>query len=218
MKKLFNILIFTLIIPAVICCDEEENSIMKPGEFDSAPSPPREVFSEDREELLIIWWAPNPESDISHYHVMSSGNPDGDYDRVGTVEVDPDTIPFYYRYDYSAPGNGERCWYGVTAVDYAGNESFMSYVVTATPGNEGGLRIYEKTGELDSSGFDISGPVEEAQSCENGNTELRLEYRPDNEKGDPSPATKNLEIDKDREISSLSPQDESAEFIDSQVD
>ncbi|MBD3179129.1 MAG: hypothetical protein GF417_05770 [Candidatus Latescibacteria bacterium] len=174
MKKLSKIIIITLLGAAFISCDEKEKIVEVPVSSDCAPSPPQEVYSDNRDGYIIIWWAPNPESDISHYNILRSDSLYGNYTDIGSVDVEPGPIPYEYSFEYDQPDNGDQYYYGVTAVDNNGNESYLSFVVTASPRYEGFVRLYETASEPDSSGLDLTGLAENAQPWEEGSTDIYL--------------------------------------------
>lgn len=158
MKRILNIILAVIVITGLIAsCGEDEKIVEVPVESDCPPSPPQEVYSDNRDGYIIIWWAPNPESDISHYNILRSDSLYGSYQAIGEVDVESGPIPYEYSFEYDTPDNGDQYYYGLTAVDENGNESYLSFVVTATPRYEGEIRLYESDSEPDSSGLDMSG-------------------------------------------------------------
>ncbi|MCD6379031.1 hypothetical protein J7M07_01125 [bacterium] len=155
-KRLFTLFVI-LILVLIASCDKEEKIVEVPIEVpsDCAPSPPRGIDAENRDDFVIIWWDPNPESDIAGYDIYQGDSLYGEYNRIGTVN-DETPDPYYYSFEYDGPANGEQHYYGLIAFDEGNNESDFSYIVTATPRYEGLLKLYEIGWKPDSSGYDLS--------------------------------------------------------------
>lgn len=173
--KISNIItIFTFLLVALnLSCDEEEKIVEVPVEVptDCAPSAPRGIDADNRDGYVIIWWAPNPESDIAGYDIYRGDSLYGDYIRIGT-KLDEDPDPYEYSFEYEEPVNGEQFYYGVIAFDEGNNESEFSYIVTATPRYEGFMRLYEAGVNPDASGYDFSSISNAAQSYDSATTNL----------------------------------------------
>jgi len=177
MKMNLKIIMMLLISLSFISCGEDEKIVEVPGDFpdlDCAPSPPQEVYSDNRDGYIILWWAPNPESDISQYNIFRSDSLYGDYQLIDSVQVETGPIPYEYNFEYDTPVNGQHYYYGITAVDNNGNESFLSFVVTATPRYEGLMRLYESASEPDSSGLDLTGLATDPLPWNDENTDIYL--------------------------------------------
>jgi hypothetical protein len=149
-KRLFTLFVILMLV-LIASCDKEEIAVPS----DCVPSPPRGIDAENRDGFVIIWWDPNPESDIAGYDIYRGDFLYGEYDRIGTVN-DEDPDPYYYNFEYHEPVNGEQHYYGLIAFDEGNNESDFSYIVTATPRYEGLLKLYEIGWKPDSSGYDLS--------------------------------------------------------------
>jgi hypothetical protein len=88
-------------------------------------------------------WFANEEYDLHGYRVYRSDESAGYYDRIGWVTGhDPGSVYEEVYVDAPLP-NGETFYYAVSAVDYSGNESELSWEeVFDTPRPEGtGLRL-----------------------------------------------------------------------------
>lgn len=94
------------------------------------PSPPTNVRVYNGDNLVDIVWNYNSEGDVAGYNVYYNYSYQGQYTLIGSTQnnffTDGDAI------------NGETYYYAVSAYDYNGNESELSYdVVYATPRPEG---------------------------------------------------------------------------------
>lgn len=116
---------------------------------------------------LIPSWTANTESDVRGYNLYKSSSRDGPYLKINS-EVLPGT-----SYADSAVTVGTLCWYRVSAIDWDGNESGGSEVMSGTPtdrvppsaplivtvtdrGVGGGLRInWNPSAETDTAGYNI---------------------------------------------------------------
>ena len=116
-----------------------------------APLPPVGVVPTTGDRTVFLDWIENQESDLDGYRVYVSDHPQGPYDFIGFTE-DAD-------FTHTGLRNGETYYYGITAVDYHGNESDLNEsIVFDTPRPEGfGLTLYEAdTDRPEDSGFDFS--------------------------------------------------------------
>ncbi len=94
------------------------------------PSPPTGIYVLNGDNRVDISWAQNREDDIAGYNIYYSYSYNGKYTMIGSS-------PNNYFVDYGA-NNGVTYYYAVTAYDYNGNESELSYdVVYSTPRPEG---------------------------------------------------------------------------------
>jgi hypothetical protein len=94
-----------------------------------SPSSPQNVagFYDDVSSTTSLWWSPNNETDLSHYHVYRGSGPDfvpSDGNRIATVT---DTITSGHPYPPLPPWH-----YKFSAVDVHGNESVYA---TLAPGD-----------------------------------------------------------------------------------
>ncbi|MDZ7860247.1 MAG: hypothetical protein U5O15_06215 [Candidatus Krumholzibacteriota bacterium] len=167
-RNIITIFIF-LLVALNLSCDEEEKIVEVPT--DCPPSPPRGIDADNRDGYVIIWWAPNPESDIAGYDIYRGDSLYGEYIRIGSID-DENPDPYEYNYEYEEPINGEQFYYGVIAFDEGNNESEFSYIVTATPRYEGFIRLYEAGVNPDASGFDFSSNSNSAQRYDSVTTNV----------------------------------------------
>lgn len=117
------------------------------------PAAPQGVVSTTGDRTVWLSWLPNTEDDVAGYRIYESdcaGGPDCPYSFVGMTTGTSYTV--------SGLSNGVTRFFAVAAVDYAGNESDLSYEdVFDTPRPEGwGLRIMNADVDPDLSGYDFS--------------------------------------------------------------
>ena len=103
-----------------------------------APAVPRGLVSITGDRQVELRWFANEEWDIHGYRVYRSDEAAGYYDRIAWVSAhDPGTVYEEVYVDAPLP-NGETVYYAVSAVDYSGNESDLSWEeVFDTPRPEG---------------------------------------------------------------------------------
>lgn len=94
------------------------------------PAPPTGIQVLNGDQRVDISWNHNRENDLAGYNVYYSYSYSGKYTLIGSTSNN-------YFIDFGA-GNGEKYYYAVTAYDFNGNESELSYdVVYAVPRPEG---------------------------------------------------------------------------------
>ena len=94
------------------------------------PSPPTGVQVVNGDNMVDISWNASPARDLAGYNVYYAYSYNGKYTLLGSTTND-------YYIDYGA-NNGNTYFYAVTAYDYNGNESELSYDdASATPRPEG---------------------------------------------------------------------------------
>ncbi len=94
------------------------------------PSPPTGITVLNGDSRVDLAWNHNHEGDLAGYNVYYSDSYDGKYTLLGSTGDN-------YFIDYGAV-NGIITYYAVTAYDYNGNESDLSYdAIYATPRPEG---------------------------------------------------------------------------------
>ena len=126
----------------VTCCYE--------GFDNEPPAVPRGVYSiTGDEEVMLIWYA-NTEPDLAGYRIYRSLTPSGYYYEIGETNFD-------HFLDFGLM-NGQTYYYAITAFDYDGNESDLSYeMVFDTPRPEGyNEHIFDYTEYPDYAGWDFS--------------------------------------------------------------
>lgn len=94
------------------------------------PAPPSDIYVINGDNTVELNWVYNYESDVAGYNIYYSYSYDGKYTMIGSSSSN-------YFVDYGA-NNGVTYFYAVTAYDYNGNESDLSYdVIYSTPRPEG---------------------------------------------------------------------------------
>ena len=94
------------------------------------PAPPTGLIVFNGDNRAEITWNQNRESDVEGYRVYYSDSYDGKYEYIGSSSNE-------YFVDRDA-ANGGKYYYAVTAYDYNGNESDLSYdAVYSAPRPEG---------------------------------------------------------------------------------
>ncbi len=113
----------------------------------SAPTGLKVINGDNRVDLS---WNSNPERDLAGYNVYYSYTYDGKYTLIGSTHNN------YYT-DFGA-NNGTTYYYAVTAYDYNGNESQLSYEdVSATPRPEGfNQTVFDYRQFPDNGGFSFT--------------------------------------------------------------
>ncbi len=94
------------------------------------PAEPTGIVVVNGDNRVDLYWNENRESDVAGYNVYYSYEYDGRYELIGSTETN-------YFIDRDVD-NGVTYYYAVTAYDYNGNESELSFdVIYATPRPEG---------------------------------------------------------------------------------
>jgi hypothetical protein len=94
------------------------------------PSPPTGIIALNGDNTVDLSWYANRETDVAGYNVYYAYSYNGKYTLIGSTKIN-------YFVDDGA-SNGDTYYYAVTAYDYNGNESDLSYdVVYSTPRPEG---------------------------------------------------------------------------------
>ena len=114
------------------------------------PSPPTGIVVFNGDNRAEITWNQNREGDVEGYNIYYSDTYDGKYEYIGTSNneyfVDRDAV------------NGNKYYYAVTAYDYNGNESDLSYdAVYSAPRPEGfNTAVFDTLYNPDNSGFSFT--------------------------------------------------------------
>lgn len=124
--------------------------IYEPYEDFTAPAVPKGIVMLNGDERVDLYWRANYESDLAGYNIYVSDSYDGRYLNIGSSSSNS-------FIDYDAL-NGEKYYYAVTAFDYNGNESELSYdVIYATPRPEGfNQSIFDYINFPNNSGYSFS--------------------------------------------------------------
>lgn len=126
--KYFFISIFSLTL-FLTGCDIQEPHHHFYHDYDP-PSPPSNIIAINGDSRVDISWAFSREDDVEGYNIYFSYYYDGKYTLIGNTTSN-------YFIDRKAV-NGNKYYYAVTAYDYSGNESELSYdVVYSAPRPEG---------------------------------------------------------------------------------
>ena len=127
------------------------------------PAEPRDVYSVTGDGQVTLYWSPPQDSDLAGYHVLISRD-DRDYYRIAETgpaqrhyvvggAALPSGVPFQFL-------NGSTYYFGVEAIDLAGNVSPLTETSTTldTPRPAGrDLRLYDARGpRATESGYDFS--------------------------------------------------------------
>ncbi|MBK6680004.1 MAG: hypothetical protein IPG53_08230 [Ignavibacteriales bacterium] len=151
MKKTTLFILFSATVLLITGCRWRTDSFVDPIYDDRAPQAPRNVEIFNGDGVATVIWDHSPDSDVKGYRVHSSSSFNGRYDYIATV--------YGTQYDDYGVHNGSKYFYAVTAYDYNGNESDLSYdYAYAVPRPEGfGKVLNEATAFPASSGYDFSG-------------------------------------------------------------
>ncbi len=98
------------------------------GLDEQAPAAPTALKRGAGDGKVFLYWEPSPASDVEGYNLYRSRRPEGPYRH--RVNAEPIEIPEYLD---TGVDNDVAYTYAATAVDFSGNESGFSNVVTVTP-------------------------------------------------------------------------------------
>lgn len=114
------------------------------------PLPPSGISVINGDNRVDLTWRQNREDDLAGYNIYYSYSYNGKYTRIGSTSSN-------YFVDYGAH-NGVTYYYAVTAYDFNGNESDLSYdVIYSTPRPEGfNQAIFDYTRFPQNSGYSFS--------------------------------------------------------------
>jgi len=122
--KIFLLAFLTLVLSSC--------GVNDPFEFfdTTPPAPPTGIVVLNGDERVDLSWLQNREDDVTGYNIYSSFSYNGRYTLIGPSDDN-------YFVDFGV-SNGSTYYYAVTAYDYNGNESDLSYdVIYTTPRPEG---------------------------------------------------------------------------------
>ena len=127
MKKTLLTAAFLLVIISLSSCDIHDPFYQIDNQ---PPAPPTGIYVLNGDNRVDISWINNFERDLAGYNIYYSYSYNGKYTMIGSSSSN-------YFIDYGA-NNGVTYYYAVTAYDYNGNESELSYdVIYSTPRPEG---------------------------------------------------------------------------------
>ncbi len=111
------------------------------------PSPPTGIVVINGDNRVDLSWAQNTEDDVAGYNIYTSSSYDGRYVLIGSTDKN-----YFVDLDVT---NGNTYYYAVTAYDFNGNESDLSYdVIYTTPRPEGfNQSIFDYRNFPDNSGY-----------------------------------------------------------------
>lgn len=148
MKKLFIIPVLIAAALFLQACNSKDNFYF--ADF-TPPVPPSNISVFNGDNVVDIYWNHNRENDLAGYKVYYAYSYNGKYTLLGSTTNN-------YFIDYGA-NNGVTYYYAVTAYDFNGNESELSYdVIYSTPRPEGFNNIvYDYRRFPNNSGYNFSG-------------------------------------------------------------
>ncbi|MFQ6031919.1 MAG: fibronectin type III domain-containing protein [Candidatus Zixiibacteriota bacterium] len=166
MRKIILSLVFLLALSFIFSGCEERIYVVKPDT--TPPSIPKGIYSITADEAVWLFWEENDEKDLAGYRIYR--------------KTDPESNKYYYLVTVDTAGyidynvkNGKTYYYGVTAFDYDGNESDLSYVTYDTPRPEGfGEIIQDYHRYPKRSGYDFS--EDAVVSYDDEDTDIYLDY------------------------------------------
>ncbi|MBI2418136.1 MAG: hypothetical protein HYV28_09600 [Ignavibacteriales bacterium] len=146
MKKLLLTLGFISILFFTGC--DEKDHLFSPDY--TPPAVPRNVMVLTGDQYAEVSWISNRENDLDGYNVYVSDSYKGKYTLIAT------TRSTYFNDNYIR--NGRRYYYAITAFDYDGNESGLSYEnVYAAPRPEGfNVSLTDFNVSPNNAGYDFS--------------------------------------------------------------
>jgi hypothetical protein len=169
MRRIFFSSIFLLGLSFIFIGCEKRVYVVKPDV--TPPSIPKGVYSITANEAVWLFWEANDEKDLAGYRIYRNT------DQFSSKYYYLTTVDTSAYIDYNVK-NGNTYFYGVTAFDYYGNESDLSYIAFDTPRPEGfDWRMYDYFHKPSLSGFDFSKP--EVLHWEDDSADVFLEYDDD---------------------------------------
>jgi hypothetical protein len=147
---MLNLKIFSMLILSFILMSCGINDPYHHDNDNQPPAPPTGIIVYNGDNVAEIAWNPNREGDIAGYYIYYSNSYDGKYTYIGSSTDD-------YFVDRDA-ANGNKYYYAVTAYDYSGNESDLSYdAAYSAPRPEGfGEAIFDTLYNPNYSGFSFT--------------------------------------------------------------
>ena len=168
MKKIFFNLIFLLGLSFIFIGCEEKVYVFRPDH--TPPSVPKGLYSITGDEAVWLFWEENDEEDFAEYRVYRAKQGDEYYKRIARTKT--------ASFTDNNVKNGKTYFYAVSAVDYDGNESDLSYETYDTPRPEGFDKVIHDFHRYpDVSGFDFSTGL--VVSLDDPKADIFLEYDSD---------------------------------------
>jgi hypothetical protein len=139
-----NVLMVMALALVLAGCEEERDW--------TPPAAPRGLYSITGDHAVRLEWLHNTEGDVAGYRVYIADCPSGGdcpYTRTGTTAANAWVV--------DGLANGVTRYFAVSAVDYSGNESDLSYAeVLDTPRPAGALSLLSAESSTVRSGWDLS--------------------------------------------------------------
>lgn len=174
------LIVIALSLGLAACSEDEEPVDLAP------PAIPSGVSSITGDGAVYVRWIPNKEPDLAGYRVWWDGDGDEEFEELARVAPFEDGI---YRDNGTSTAaddflefgdvigfeyNGTYNSYAISAFDYAGNESELSWeYVVDVPRPEGySLRLETRSSFPQFSGYDLSSLSEQAQAWDDVSTDV----------------------------------------------
>jgi hypothetical protein len=147
MKKIYVYFLSIIVAGLFAACNVNDPNLHHDY---TPPSPPSGIEVLNGDNRVDIYWNDNYEDDLAGYNVYYSYSYDGKYTLLGSTQSN-------YFTDWG-PANGVTYYYAVTAYDYNGNESDLSYdAAYATPRPEGfNQAIFDYNNFPENSGYSFA--------------------------------------------------------------
>jgi hypothetical protein len=148
---LATLIVLVGLTPLAGCIDQDDDETIFVEVDTVPPAAPTGVVSTTGDREVRLRWNVNTEPDLDGYRIYWSADAEGPYELMASTRVN--------RFVDHDVDNGVTYFYAVTAVDFDGNESELSYdLVHDTPRPEGfNLVLWDSMGpNWDLSGYDFS--------------------------------------------------------------
>lgn len=147
MKKQYLYIISLIIVISLSACQRNNDFYTVDTQ---PPAPPTGLSVLNGDNVVDLYWDANRERDLAGYNIYYSYTYDGKYTLIGSSETN--------HFTDNGAKNGETYYYAVTAYDYNGNESDLSYDESyATPRPEGyNQTIFDYRQFPDNGGFSFT--------------------------------------------------------------
>lgn len=85
---------------------------------------PQNLSAKSTTGAILLSWKPTLNSQVAGYNIYRSGQADGEYQKINSAAVNDS------MFSDMSPAPNEQCWYMITTVNHAGEESMFSNHVT----------------------------------------------------------------------------------------
>ncbi|HVP37298.1 MAG TPA: hypothetical protein VMT04_09910 [Terriglobales bacterium] len=123
MKK--ALLVLAILTGVILILSSCEKKVYVYEDDTTPPSSPKGVYSVTGDQTVYIYWAPNDEKDLNKYKIYRSLDPDDPFEYLASTHDS--------SYIDQGLTNGTTYYYIITAVDFSGNESGYSGLISDTP-------------------------------------------------------------------------------------